>query len=260
MIEPYVTREITTINRIIDEAIVALNDRVIPVAKTKQQYVMTSVNNLALLLSESLKQMQQNMSMKGSGKSKGSCSKPGQGSPSMKSMRQLQQQLNQQIENMKGEMGKPNKAGKDGKSGQNGMSEKLARMAAQQESIRKQLQGLGDEMQENGSGVSKSVKEMMQSMEQTETDLVNKMISQETVRRQQEILTRLLESEKAEQQREMEQKRESTEAKNQAYSNPANFFKFTKLNAKESELLRTVPPGLKPFYKTKANAYFISFE
>jgi hypothetical protein len=260
MIEPYVTREITSINRNIDDAIVALNDRVTAVAKTKQQYVMTSVNNLALLLSESLKQMQQNISMKGSGKSKGSCSKPGQGSPSMKSMRQLQQQLNQQIENMKGEMGKPNKNGKDGKGGKNGMSEKLARMAAQQESIRKQLQGLGDEMQENGSGVSKSVKEMMQNMEQTETDLVNKIISQETVRRQQEILTRLLESEKAEQQREMEQKRESTEAKNQAYSNPANFFKFTKLNAKESELLRTVPPGLKPFYKTKANAYFISFE
>jgi hypothetical protein len=108
--------------------------------------------------------------------------------------------------------------------------------------------------------VSKSVKEMMQNMEQTETDLVNKIISQETVRRQQEILTRLLESEKAEQQREMEQKRESTEAKNQAYSNPANFFKFTKLYSKESELLHTVPPGLKPFYKTKANAYFISFE
>jgi len=260
MIEPYVTREIASINRNIDDAVVALNDRVTAVAKTKQQYVMTSVNNLALLLSESLKQMQQNISMKGSGKSKGSCSKPGQGSPSMKSMRQLQQQLNQQIENMKGEMGKPNKTGKDGKIGNNGMSEKLARMAAQQENIRKQLQGLGDEMQENGSGVSKSVKEMMQNMEQTETDLVNKIISQETVRRQQEILTRLLESEKAEQQREMEQKHESTEARNQTYSNPANFFNFTKLNSKESELLHTVPPGLKPFYKTKANAYFISFE
>ena len=260
MIEPYVTREIASINRNIDDAVVALNDRVTAVAKTKQQYVMTSVNNLALLLSESLKQMQHNISMKGSGKSKGSCSKPGQGSPSMKSMRQLQQQLNQQIENMKGEMGKPNKTGKDGKIGNNGMSEKLARMAAQQENIRKQLQGLGDEMQENGSGVSKSVKEMMQNMEQTETDLVNKIISQETVRRQQEILTRLLESEKAEQQREMEQKHESTEARNQTYSNPANFFNFTKLNSKESELLHTVPPGLKPFYKTKANAYFISFE
>ena len=262
MIEPFVSREISTINRNIDAAIEALNDRNTNVAKSNQQFVMTSVNNLALLLSESLKQMQQNMSMKGKSKSKskGSCSNPGQGSPSAKSMRQLQEQLNQQIEKMKGSMGKPDKNGKDGKDGKSGMSEKLARMAAQQEGIRKQLQDMSDQMQEKGSGVSKSVKEMMQKMEQTETDLVNKLISQETIRRQQEILTRLLESEKAEQQREMEEKRESTEAKTQPYPNPAKFFEFKKQGSKESELLRTVPPGLNPFYKTKANAYFISFE
>lgn len=261
MIQPFVSREIAAINRNIDAAIDALNDRNINVAKTDQQFVMTSVNNLALLLSESLKKMQQNISMKSSGKSKaksqGSCSKPGQGSPSAKSLRQLQQQLNQQIEKTKAGMGKPDKNGKTGKGG---MSEQLARMAAQQEGIRKQLQDMSDQMQENGSGVSKSVKEMMQKMEQTETDLVNKMISQETIHRQQEILTRLLESEKAEQQREMEQKRESTEARKQTYTNPAKFLEFKKLYAKESELLLTVPPGLKPFYKTKANAYFISFE
>lgn len=257
MIQPFISREISSINRNIDAAIDAMNDRNINVAKTNQQFIMTSVNNLALLLSESLKQMQQNISMKGSGKSKGGCPKPGQGSPSAKSMRQLQQQLNQQIENMKAGMGKPDKSGKNGKGG---MSEQLARMAAQQEGIRKQLQDMSDQMQENGSGVGKSVKEMLQKMEQTETDLVNKKISQETIRRQQEILTRLLESEKAEQQREMEQKRESTEARTQSYANPAKFFEFKKLNSKESELLRTVPPGLNPFYKTKANAYFISFE
>lgn len=262
MIEPFVSREISSINRNIDEALTAMNDRNINVAKTNQQFVMTSVNNLALLLSESLKQMQQNMAMKGNSKSKskGSCSKPGQGSPSAKSMRQLQQQLNQQIENMKGKMGKPDKSGKDAKDGKGGMSEQLARMAAQQEAIRRQLQEMSDQMQEKGSGVNKSVKEMMQKMEQTETDLVNKMISQETIRRQQEILTRLLESEKAEQQREMEEKRESTEARPQPYTNPAKFFEFRKAGSKESELFHTVPPGLKPFYKTKANAYFISFE
>ena len=255
MIEPFVSREISSINRNIDEAIAAMNDRNTNVAKSNQQFVMTSVNNLALLLAESLKKMQQNISAKGSTKSKGNSFKPGQGSPSIKSLRQLQQQLNMQIENMKSGMGKPDKSGKSGKGS---MSEQLARMAAQQEGIRKQLQDMSDQMQEKSSGVSKSVKEMMQKMEQTETDLVNKMISQETVRRQQEILTRLLESEKAEQQREMEQKRESTEARTQSYTNPAKFLEFKKLHAKESELLRTVPPGLKPFYKTKANAYFIS--
>ena len=257
MIEPFVSREIAAINRHIDEAMEAMADRNTGVANSNQQFVMTSVNNLALLLSESLKQMQQQMSAKGSAKSKGSCSKPGQGGPSMKSLRQLQQQLNQQIESLKNSQGK---TGKSGQNGESSMSEQLARMAAQQEAIRRQLQGMSDQLQENGSGVSKSVKEMMQKMEQTETDLVNKMISQETVRRQQEILTRLLDSEKAEQQREMEQKRASTEAQPKTYTNPASFFKLNKHDAKESEMIRTIPPGLKPFYKSKANAYFILFE
>jgi hypothetical protein len=255
MIEPFVSREISAINRHIDEAIDAMNDRNTIAAKTSQQFVMTSVNNLALLLSESLKKMQQNISSKGNAKSKGGHPKPGQGSPSLKSMRQLQQQLNRQLEAMKNSLGKPEKGGKNGK-----MSEQLARMAAQQEAIRRQLQGMSDQMQENGSGVSKTVKEMLQKMEQTETDLVNKMITQETLRRQQDILTRMLESEKAEQQREMDQKRESTEARKQSYTNPATYFGIKKMNTRESELLRTIPPGLKPFYKAKANAYFISFD
>ena len=54
-------------------------------------------------------------------------------------------------------------------------------------------------------------------MEQTETDLVNKIINNETIKRQKEILTRFLESEKAEKERELDEKRESNEAKNENY-------------------------------------------
>ena len=101
---------------------------------------------------------------------------------------------------------------------------------------------------------------MMQQMDQTETDLVNKRISNEMIKRQQEIVTRMLESEKAEQQRELDQKRESKEAKDIFYNNPAKFFEFNKIKDKETELFRTVPPSLKPFYKSKVNSYFLSFQ
>jgi hypothetical protein len=101
---------------------------------------------------------------------------------------------------------------------------------------------------------------MMQQMEQTETDLVNKRINIETLRRQQEILSRMLESEKAEQQRELDQKRESEESEDLFYNNPAKFFEYNKIKEKETELFRTIPPSLKPFYKSKVNAYFLSFE
>ncbi len=256
-IEPFILRELGAVESNMDEAVKQLNNRSVAPASVKQQYAMTSVNNLALMLAESLKQMQQNMQSKGSGKASAQCKKPNGSGGKMKSMRQLQEQMNRQLKEMRD--GMPNQ-GKPGSQGQRQMSEKFARMAAQQEALRKQMQEYGQELQKEGTGVEKSFKEMMQQMEQTETDLVNKRISMETLKRQQDIVTRMLESEKAEQQRELDEKRESDEAKDIYYNNPAKFFEYNKIKEKETELFRTVPPNLKPFYKSKVNAYFLSFE
>jgi hypothetical protein len=256
-IEPFILREMTAVENNMEGSVSQLNSRDVSPAKTKQQYAMTSVNNLALMLSESLKEMQQNAQSEGSGKSGKKNPKPGMSQGKMKSMRQLQEQMNKQLQQLKEGMPAP---GKQGSQGQKQMSEKFARMAAQQEALRRQMQEYGQEMQKEGTGVDKNIKEMMQQMEQTETDLVNKRINIETLRRQQEILTRMLESEKAEQQREMDEKRESKESKDIFYNNPAKYFEYNKIKEKETELFRTVPPNLKPFYKSKVNAYFLSFE
>lgn len=256
-IEPFILREMSAVENNMDNAVAELNNRAVAPAKIKQQYAMTSVNNLALMLSESLKQMQQNMQSKGSGKSKSKSKNPGSEGGKMKSMRQLQEQLNRQLQQMKEGMQNP---GKPSSQGQKQMSEKFARMAAQQEALRQQMQQYGQDLQKQGSGMDKSIKEMLQQMEQTETDLVNKRVNIETLKRQQEIVTRMLESEKAELQRELDQKRESQEAKDIYYNNPAKYFDNNKIKQKETELFRTLPPGLKPFYKSKVNAYFLSFD
>jgi len=256
-IEPFILREMSAVENNMDNAVTQLNDRAVAPAKTKQQYAMTSVNNLALMLSESLNQMQQKMQSKGSGKSKSKSKKPGGEGGKMKSMRQLQEQMNKQLQQMKEGMQNP---GKQGSQQQKQMSEKFARMAAQQEALRQQMQQYGQDLQKQGSGVDKNIKEIQQQMDQTETDLVNKRINIETLKRQQEIVTRMLESEKAEQQREIDQKRESQEAKDIYSNNPAKYFEYNKIKEKETELFRTIPPGLKPFYKSKVNAYFLSFD
>lgn len=95
-------------------------------------------------------------------------------------------------------------------------------------------------------------------MEETEKDLVNRQITQETMKRQQDILTKLLESEKAEREREQDEQRKSNEAKTQDFSNPTQFLEYKRLKEKELELLNTVPPGLTPYYKEKVNSYFNS--
>ncbi len=257
MIENFVNREIRDINSNTEMAMQALQNRSIGMATSKQQYVMTAVNNLALLLSESLKNMEQNMSMMASGKS---CSnpKPGKGKSSMKSMRQMQEKLNQQMEELrKGMQQKPGEKGEQGKMSSSKMSEQLARMAAQQEALRKMLQEYGEELQKGGEVNQQQIQKMLQEMEKTETDLVNKILNQQTMKRQEEILTRLLESEKAEMKREQEEKRESTEGKEIPKPDPAKYFDSLGLPAKETELIKSIPPSLRYYYRNKVNSYFI---
>ena len=261
-IEPFINREIAAINKNMEKAIQFMADRKSKEAGSRQQYVMTAVNNLALLLSEVVEQMQAQMasqmqgesSCKKSGCKKSGCKKPGHGKPSMSSMKGMQQGLNKQIQSMKKGM----KSG-NGKSG-NAMSKQLAKMAAEQESIRNQLQQMNQQMNKDGQGSMGNLEKLAKMMEQTESDLVNRRITQETINRQQEILTRLLKAENAERERELDNKRKSTEAKNENFGNPTEFFEYNMLKKRETELLRTVPADLKPYYKNKVSEYFNTFK
>lgn len=258
MIENFVNREIRDINNNTTMALESMQNRAVAMAASKQQYVMTSVNNLALLLSESLKNMEQTLSMNASGKFPKGNPKPGQGKNSMKSMRQMHEKLNEQMEKLReGRQPSPGKEGEQGQSGKAKMSEQLARIAAQQEALRKMLQKYSEELQKTGDVNQQGLQKAIQEMEKTETDLVNKRINKETMKRQQEILTRLLESEKAEMKREQQERRESNEGKELPKPDPAKYFDSIGLPSKETELIKTIPPSLRDYYKNKVNSYFI---
>jgi hypothetical protein len=257
MIEPFVTREIQDINQHVEKALDNLEERKKGPAGEDQQYVMTSVNDLALLLSEALNQMMNAQQMQCSGSCKKGSPKPGNGSASMKSMREMQQKLNQQIQQLKDKGSTPS----PDKNGRNpAQSEGFAKMAAQQEAIRRMMEQYQDQLGEQGMGNSKELKEAMDKMDVTETELVNKIITQQTLDRLKDIETRLLKSEKADLQREQEEKRESREGKDINKRNPEDFLEYNILQDKEIELLRTMPPNLRPYYKEKVNQYFYQFE
>ena len=253
-INNYVNKEVSSINSSMDKAIANLAERQSAEAGSRQQFAMTSINNLALILSEALAQMQE--SQKKDGKpGTGSCNKPGgKGQKEgASSLRKLKQSLN----NRMGEMMKKID-GKNGKNG-SGMSEEFARMAAQQEAIREMLQKMSDQLKKDGKGGG-NLGTTSEKMDETETDLVNKRITQETMKRQQEILSKMLDYEKAEKEREMDTERKADQPKDQVFSNPNEFLEYTRLKAREIELLKTVPPSLSPFYKGKVSEYFNSFE
>jgi hypothetical protein len=262
-IETILNREIRSVNSNMGKAISSMSQRLTPEAASRQQQALTSVNNLALLLSESIEQMQQAMAQ---ASGSGACKKPGKGKkPSAGSMRSLQEQLNKQMEQMKKGMEKggqekgPKPGGsKPGQGGMGGMSKEMAKMAAQQEALRQMVREYENELkkQNGGKGSGGDMDDLSRKMEQTETDIVNKQITRETMMRQQEILTKLLEAETAEREREQEERRESREAKDEDHSNPEIYLEYKRRKNNETELLRTVPANLNPFYRTKVDEYF----
>lgn len=232
-----------------------------------QQSVMTSYNNLALLLNESLEAMQKQMQSMSEGS--GSCDNPGgKGKPkpgSSMNPGDMKQMLKKQLEQMqKG----PNPGGtKPGdqpghKPGEGGMgmqglgNKEIAKMAAEQTAIRQRLEQLRNELNKEGKGKGNQLNPLIKELEQQERDLINKKFSQEMISRQKEILTRLLESEKALMERGFEEKRESQSGKNDNYGNKIRFDEYNKQKLNQIELLRSVDPIYKKYYKDKANEYF----
>lgn len=263
-LESTINKEISLINNYMDKTISFMAERQKPMAASSQQYVMTSINNLALLFDEALQQMQAQMRAQQK-PGEGSCNKPGgNGKPKagMAGIKKMQQQLSKQMEEMKKAMeeGKnPGKGKKPGQkkgegqgqgSGSGGMSESLAKMAAQQAKIREEL----NKLKQSGGGAG--LNGMSKLMEENETDIVNKRITQETINRQQEILTRLLESEKAEKEREWDDKRESKEGNKQEHNNAQLYFDYSQEKQQEVDLIKTTPPNLNNFYKKKVTQYF----
>ncbi|RZK36733.1 MAG: ATPase, partial [Hymenobacter sp.] len=100
------------------------------------------------------------------------------------------------------------------------------------------------------------VRDLMDKMDEAETDLVNKRINQNTINRQNQILTRLLESEKALKQQEEDPKRQAEAARSQKSSAPTFFDSLTNRQfIKQTEVLRSVTPNYNIFYKKEANQY-----
>lgn len=233
-----VTKEVGELNDHLEKTIDANKERKRPQASSEMQMTMTSINNLALMLDDHFDMMMQMManaqpSMK-KGKQKGQ--KP--------SMSQMQQQLNQKIQELKG----------SGKSGRQ-LSEELAEMAAEQERIRKALQEMEQKMKENG-GKAPGGGQIPAKMEQTEMDLVNKQLTDQLIKRQQEILTRLLETEKSAREQDLDDERKGETAKDYNKEIPKAFEEYLRLKEKEVELLKTVPPKLYPYYKKEVSEYF----
>ncbi|MBS1739744.1 MAG: hypothetical protein JST88_04280 [Bacteroidetes bacterium] len=265
-----VNQETTELESSMQYAKEYLEARRISDALTRQQYVMTRTNNLALMLNEMLSNL---MSMQSQaqkeGEKAGSCQKPGGKKPGQSVGQQLgdiiskQKQLGnamQQMQNAQsqraGQQGDKQSNSGQGQNGENGDAEQLARMAAQQAALRRQIQDLQSRLNNKGLGGAKELREVQQKMDKTETDLVNRRLTNELLMRQKEILTRLLETEKAIREQEQDDKRSSKNPQDIARPVPPELEQLMKDRQIQMEFYKTAPAQLKPYYREMVDQYY----
>lgn len=215
-----------------------------------QQLIMTSSNNLALFIEEVITQLQK---QEGSSSSSGNknCNKPGSGKkPSFNSMKQMQQAMQSQMEKMMQMI----------KSGQNsGMNGELGKALSQQEMMQKMIRDMMNS-EGVGSGAYETLKAADQLLNNLRNDILRNNISNETLNRQKQIMTRLLEAEKAENEREKEEKRESNTAKKQFTNELPKYFENTRSNNTFEERLLKDKLLLKQFYQKKYQQYIFKLD
>ncbi len=256
----FIDKEINDLEFSQSQSIDFIGDRKKNMVTRNQQSAMTSYNNLALLLNEVLQSMQAQMQMMmpGSGK----CNKPGgkgkpKAGPSM-NPGDMKEMLKNQLEQLKNGMGQGGK--KEGKKGENGSggigSKGMVKMAAEQSAIRKKLEELRGKLNKEGKGAGNALNPLIEELKEQQKNIINKRINKETINRQKDILTRLLESEKALIERGFEEKRESKSGKNTEKSNQNLINEYNKEKLRKIELLRYAEPSYKKYYKEKANEYF----
>lgn len=248
-IESYVLEKVGAVKENMENSLDDLEERRKFQAADHQQRTMKNVNDLALMLSETMNQMQQQMAAMMSGSQMCNNPQQGQGQEPQDKISEGQQQLNQQMQQRM-------QQGREGKEGEPGMSsEEFAKMAARQAALRRALQEKQRQLQQQGQG-SQQLQDIIDQMDKVETELVNKRLTNQMLQRQQEILTRLLEHERAERQREFDDQRKSESAEEQQRQIPPSLEEYIKKRKAELELYKTVSPALKPYYKDLVEEYF----
>lgn len=261
-ISSFIEQELRSIEKLYRYLPEHIGEREKPQLLAKQQFAMTHINNLALFMNEALEAAQSGMMdgqpNDGEEGSPGEGS-PGQGQPGKSGQGQdgdlngLKEMIKNQLKQMKGG-NQPGGAEPGGVLPMN--SQGAAKMAAEQNLIRQRLQELREQLNKDGSGDGNQLNKLLEELEKQQEDLINKNWSTELIERQQEILTRLLESENALRERGWDEERKGNEGKDENFGNQIDFLEYNNQKEKQIELLRTLDPSFSRYYKDKANEYF----
>ncbi len=257
MITEQITSKLTDIEFDINKSLERLAQNEIPQGTASQQYVMTGTNELALMLSEVLGNMQE-MANPSAGQGSG-----GQ-DMQLQDIITTQEELSKKMEEgmQKGEEGSPKEPGesgqeegegKPGKQGNKGeeMSGSLFEIYKQQQMLKQQLENKLREM-----GLDENRSQLLREMEQVEREILDDGFNRKTMEKMNRITHRLLELESATQEQEEDQRRNATTNLKEFDNNAQDQILKVKEYFRSTEILNRHTLPLRQIYKAKVKLYF----
>lgn len=224
----------------IDMALKNLAENKISKGNSNQQYAMTASNNLALLLSSMLDQLQNPNPSMGKGK-KGKNAQSFSLPDIIKKQSKIMQDLKEGM-----------KKGKSGKGKNEDMSAQQFEIYKQQEALKQALDDLLKSAGKSGEKGSKAQK----LMDDLEKQLLDKGFSNTVLQKMTELQHELLKLEKAKLKKGTDTKREATRNTKQFEDRAIKALKFTKDSIQKNEILNRKPLLLKLPYQKKVQHYF----
>ncbi len=225
------------------ESINGLQNRNGNQASFKQSEAMKSLNEAAMLMQNSLQQMMQG---------------GGQGNGMMSLMQQLQQLSQQQMS--------LNQLTQQLKQGQLSMQQlaEMQRLAQQQMQIQKSLSELNKEAKQSGQSkkIASNLEKIVDEMKEVISGLNTKKLNDDLIKKQNKILSKLLDAQRSINERDFEKNRESRIGKTFNIESPDEI-NLTNKKIEESlreELIKAVKEGYSKDYQKLIRKYFEELE
>ncbi len=219
----------------------ALTDRNSNAAESYAAQAMTSLNDLALLLSDLLDQLMNSSSSSGGGMSME------QMIQQLQQMAAQQQQLNQALEEF---FGRP-----QGERLTPDMQERLQQIARQQEAMRRQLTEMAQE-RDLANQLAGDLERIAQQMEESIQELQSGQVNRPMRQRQQQILTRLLDASRSLQERGRERKREGQQGSETERVSPLPLQPDMTKDELQRALMNALESGYAKDYQELIQRYF----
>ena len=205
-VTPEMAHSLAEAMRQMQEAIRQLSNRSPRSAAKAQSKAMGAMNACMMQMQNALSMMQGT----GQGQGQGQGSGPGD-TGFMQQLQQMameQQLINQGMQELLGQA--------QGERLREDAQRRLARLAAQQRALQQSLQELANQQQKNapeGKRILGDLKKIAEEMKEVSSDMESGRITEETLRRQERILSRLLDATRSLRERDLEKKREAQTAK-----------------------------------------------